>query len=180
MDDHESALLGGAPYDPAVAGGGGGLGTGQGGDLCVGMRDKGGEHALLHQFLCQLLVHSLLLPQLYLRVVQGQPQHRRGLRQPLSPTQKARRHHTQAGGRVMLNDGAGASGACSVRTRARQLLTGSGRGETAGAAHARVVTTADSSESMVVQSGHPVAGVGLKLESVPPSASPRRTGQPTR
>ena len=39
------------------------------------MRDKGGEHALLHQFLCQLLVHSLLLPQLYLRVVQGQPQH---------------------------------------------------------------------------------------------------------
>ena len=57
----------------------------------------------------------------------------------------------------MLNDGAGASGACSVRTRASSFSRSSGRGETAGAAHARVVTTADSSESMVVQSGHPVA-----------------------
>jgi hypothetical protein len=74
MYDHESALLGGAPYDPAGCRRGGKLGTGQGGDPSVGMCDKGGEHALLHQLLRELMVHHPLLPQLYLRVVQGQPQ----------------------------------------------------------------------------------------------------------
>jgi hypothetical protein len=61
MDDHESPVLGGTPDDPAGGRRGGRLGTGQSGDLRVGMGDKGGEHALLRQVLCELLLHSPLL-----------------------------------------------------------------------------------------------------------------------
>ena len=172
MDNHESALIGGTPDDPTGGRRGGGLGTGQGGDPRVGMRDKVGEHALLHQLLRQLLVHPSLLSQLYLRVVQGQPQHADEAGDSHSPAQRARRHHTQAGGRVMLNDGAGTGGACAVRTRASSFSRSSGRGETAGAAHARVVTTADSSESMLVQVRHPAARWVSNWVSSSPSSAP--------